>query len=164
MPISKLIVLVSLWLSIFLTAACTTDSTEIADLTIANARLYAQPGESPRQAVNISIRDGKITAIYSGTPIKSAAITDVEGRTVTAGLWNSHVHLTDPRIHSAGDQIVRDMLLKYGFTSVVDTGSELSDTLALAAKIERGELAGPTIITANGSIVFKDGTPQTPRG
>jgi len=156
----KPIKLALLCLSIFLGPGCTSASTQHADLTIVNARVYTQPEVPPLPATNISIRDGKIVAIYSGEPIKSDTIIDVAGQVATAGLWNSHVHLTDPRIKADGAQIVQDMLLRYGFTSVVDTGSELSDTLQLIERIERRDFPGPRIITANGSIVFKDGTPS----
>jgi imidazolonepropionase-like amidohydrolase len=45
------------------------------------------------------------------------------------------------------------MLTQFGFTSVVDTGSVLQNTLALRRRIENGEVAGPRILTA-GMILF----------
>src|SRR5260370_40376001 len=51
------------------------------------------------------------------------------------------------------------MLTGYGFTSVVDTGSVLENTVALRRRIMDGEVAGPRILTA-GLIIFpKDGLP-----
>ncbi|MEM7277986.1 MAG: amidohydrolase family protein, partial [Pseudomonadota bacterium] len=131
-----------------------------AELTIINAHVYPGPGEPPIEGANISISDGRISAIYSGTPINSTKTIDAGGRTVTAGLWNSHVHFTDPRIRHSAEQMVRDMFLRYGFTTVIDAGSELEDTLTLKKRIDEGELAGPRILTANGSFVFTDGTPS----
>jgi imidazolonepropionase-like amidohydrolase len=70
------------------------------------------------------------------------------------------VHFTDPELSTDAALVLRDMLLRYGFTSVVDTGSVLSDTQRLAAAIEAGRLEGPRIITASGSLVYTDGTPS----
>jgi imidazolonepropionase-like amidohydrolase len=48
---------------------------------------------------------------------------------------------------------MQEMLTRYGFTSVVDTGSPLQNTLALRRRVEGGEVAGPRILTA-GMIIF----------
>lgn len=152
--------LLSFVVSILQVQSCSTLSQNSADLTIINARLYAEPGALPIEAANISISDGKITAIYTGAPISSDLIIEADGRTATAGLWNSHVHFTDPQIMHASERIVSNMLLKYGFTTVIDAGSELQDTLTLKKRIEDGLLPGPKILAANGSFVFKDGTPS----
>ena len=45
------------------------------------------------------------------------------------------------------------MLTRYGFTSVVDTGSVLENTLALRRRVASGEVAGPHILTS-GMILF----------
>ena len=51
------------------------------------------------------------------------------------------------------------MLTGYRFTSVVDTGSVLENTVALRNRVSNGEVAGPRILTA-GMIIFpKDGLP-----
>ncbi len=93
-------------------------------------------------------------------------VLDGGGRTATAGLWNSHVHLTDPALGDGtaltpGTQaILQDMLLSRGFTSVVDTGSLPATTLAIRAAIDAGTLDGPRIVMAGGSFVYRDGTPS----
>src|SRR3546814_14799178 len=51
------------------------------------------------------------------------------------------------------------MLVRYGFTSVVDTGSDPRDTGPLRARIESGEIAGPRIITAMSPLFPPDGVP-----
>ena len=139
---------------------CSTPHRTMEDLTIANVTVIPWPGERPIDAANISISDGRISAIYKGPPRNSAVTIDADGRVATAGLWNSHVHLTDPRLAHSGEQMIADMFLKYGFTTVIDTGSELGETLALKSRIGRGELPGPRILTASGSFVFTDGTPS----
>lgn len=152
--------LLSLGFAVLSIQGCSTLPTAIADLTIVNAYVHPGPAEQPIEATNISISDGRITAIYTGTPSSSEVIIDAGGRSATAGLWNSHVHFTDPRIIHSAERMVRDMFLRYGFTTVIDTGSELKETLTLKKRINEGALAGPRILTASGSFVFTDGTPS----
>jgi imidazolonepropionase-like amidohydrolase len=52
------------------------------------------------------------------------------------------------------------MLLRYGFTSVVDTGSDPALTDSLAMAIERGQMDGPRIVRASGGFVYTNGTPS----
>jgi hypothetical protein len=51
------------------------------------------------------------------------------------------------------------MLTRYGFTSVADTGSLLSNTVAIRKRIASGEIAGPRILTAGLPLYPKDGIP-----
>ena len=98
-------------------------------------------------------------------PDEDVARLDADGRAVTAGLWNCHVHLTDPRLGTTPQQVLTEMLLRYGFTSVVDTGSVTSDTVALRHGIANGDLSGPRIVMAGGGFVYRDATPSyLPRG
>ena len=85
---------------------------------------------------------------------------------VTAGFWNSHVHFSEPQFLSAdarpAAQLADDlqaMLTRYGFVWVVDTGSDLRNTLLIRRRIESGEVAGPSIVIAGGLFVPKDGQP-----
>ena len=130
------------------------------DLAITNVRLYPGPGVPPIERATILIRDGMIAAVGSGLATGDLAVLDGRGRAAAAGLWNSHVHFMDPELRTNAATIVREMLLRYGFTSVVDTGSVLEDTQRLAAAIARGEIAGPRIMTASGGFVFTGGTPS----
>ncbi|MEL7313151.1 MAG: amidohydrolase family protein [Pseudomonadota bacterium] len=139
---------------------CSTMHARPADLTIIDATVYPGPGEALLKRANIEISDGRIEAIYFGEPRRTNEVIDAAGRMVTVGLWNSHVHLNDPRLAASSEPLLRHMFLRYGFTTVIDTGSMLDDTLALARRIERREVAGPRIITANGSFVYLDGTPS----
>ncbi len=50
----------------------------------------------------------------------------------------------------------QDMLTRYGFTSVVDIGSLLQNTLALRKRVSAGDVLGPRILTA-GMIIFPKG-------
>ena len=84
---------------------------------------------------------------------------------VTAGFWNCHVHFTEPKWSNAGEQAeatlaqhLRDMVTSHGFTSVVDTGSDPVNTIALRKRIETG-LPGPRIVLAGGAFVGEKGSP-----
>jgi imidazolonepropionase-like amidohydrolase len=88
---------------------------------------------------------------------------DLTGLTLVAGFWNSHVHFSGPQFARADaaspnelDDALRDMLTKWGFTTVFDTGSPLKNTLALKQRIERGAVQGPRIFTT-GDILFPPG-------
>ena len=54
---------------------------------------------------------------------------------------------------------LEQMVNRYGFTSVVDTGSYLPNTLALRARVESGELRGPRIRTTGAGFVPAGGSP-----
>src|SRR5207248_11777826 len=51
------------------------------------------------------------------------------------------------------------MLTRYGFTTVVDTGSLLANTVALRRRIESGDVPGPRILTAGSPLYPPDGIP-----
>lgn len=129
------------------------------NLAIANVTLYPAPDAAPIEAATIVIRDGRVVAVGTGLDTGDLPVLDGEGRAATAGLWNCHVHLTDPALADDPDAVLGAMLLRYGFTNVVDTGSELSDTLRLGADIAAGRVAGPRIVVAGGSLVYANGTP-----
>ena len=110
--------------------------------------------------VSIAIHDGKVIEIGSDISSESAAKLDAMGLVATAGLWNSHVHFTNPALRENAAEVITKTFLQYGFTSVLDTGSELLATKVISGLIDSGEIAGPNIYTANGSFVYKDGTPS----
>ena len=51
------------------------------------------------------------------------------------------------------------MFVRYGFTTVVDTGSFLLNTVAIRKRIASGEVAGPRILTAGTPLYPPDGIP-----
>lgn len=139
--------------------SCSITPSNSVDLIIADITLYATPGSPPLRGASLAIKDGMIVAIGSAVSARSEVVLDGGGRSATAGLWNSHVHFTAPALETDAASEIHNMLLRYGFTSVVDTGSDLGSTLELASSIARGDLAGPRIFLANGSFVYTDGTP-----
>lgn len=89
-----------------------------------------------------------------------------EGCAIVAGFWNSHVHFTEPKWDTANKQPAQKlsdqlqlMLTGSGFTTVVDTGSLLANTIALQRRIDSGNVLGPRILTAGMPIYPPDGIP-----
>ena len=85
---------------------------------------------------------------------------------VVAGFQNSHVHFTEPvwndAAHAGADALTRGlekMLSRYGFTTVFDTGSDQANTVELRARITKGEVRGPRILTVGLPLYPVDGIP-----
>ena len=142
----------------------TSPATAQADLVFVNARVYTKPGEAPITSGTVIVNNGKITNLRKtrkDDPLLPARkLINANGRALSAGLWNSHVHFTSPELGSNPQGVITNMLLRYGFTHVVDTGSTLEQTLKLRKAITSGALLGPNIVLANGSFVHTDGTPS----
>lgn len=143
-----------------------------ADLVITNAAVWAEPDAEPVLDGRITVTAGRIGSVERmSSPVSTMSragvpVLDARGRIVTAGFWNCHVHLTEPVWSAAGradalrlQSALDDMLVSRGFTTVVDLASNSRDTLPLIARIESGELTGPTIYTATEAICPARGLP-----
>ncbi len=139
------------------------------EFALVGARIYPAPDAKPIVDGVIVVAGGKIVSVGEASTLRaprSMRTIDCSGKTLVAGLWNAHVHFMESKWDHAADlpaqQLtaqLQDMLTGYGFTSVVDTGSVLENTIALRSRITNGEVAGPRILTA-GMIIFpKDGLP-----
>ncbi len=138
-------------------------------VAVVGAHVYTSPDAPLLSDATVVVAGGRITAVGPRASIAvpdGTHVIDGAGLTVTAGFWNSHVHFTDRQWNSAGslpadqlsDQMVR-MLTQYGYTHVVDTGSLLSNTLALRRRVESGDVFGPAILTAGDPFTARNGTP-----
>ncbi len=136
-------------------------------LAIQNAKIYTSPDAPPIDGGTIVIQDGKIAAVGTGIPVPSGAqVLPCDHCIVTAGFWNAHVHFTE-RKWSGADWLpavrlnaqLADMLTSRGFTTVVDVGSNLRDTVPIRRRIESGELLGPKIYTAGSAQYPPHGIP-----
>lgn len=133
------------------------------------ARIYTAPDVEPIQNGVILIQNGKILSVGTQSTIKipsTAKLIDCKGLFITAGFQNSHVHFTEPKWENAAkldvakaNQQLQEMFSRYGFTTVVDIGSFLENTVALKTRIEAGEIAGPRILTAGAPLYPSDGVP-----
>src|SRR6202034_3428797 len=97
---------------------------------------------------------------------KDAKKPDCTGSVVVAGFQNSHVHFTEDKWNGAADQPaeklakqLEDMITRYGFTTALDLGSFLANTVALRQRVESGEVAAPRILTAGGGLYPPNGAP-----
>ncbi|HTJ29758.1 MAG TPA: amidohydrolase family protein, partial [Acidobacteriaceae bacterium] len=126
------------------------------DLAITHATVYASPDAPAQKDVTVLIRNGLIRKIGENLPIlKQMKTIDCEGCVVLAGFWNAHVHFMEPKwndaTHQSAEKLTQqmgEMLTHSGFTTVVDTGSDGDNTIALRRRVESGEVAGPHIFTA----------------
>jgi imidazolonepropionase-like amidohydrolase len=138
-------------------------------LALVGGKIYRSPDSSPIENGIVVIEGGSISAVGDRASVKvppSAEVFDCSGAFVTAGFQNSHVHFTEPKWADAASQPaavlssqLEAMLTRYGFTTVVDTGSMLANTAALRRRIESGELPGPRILTAGSPLFPPDGIP-----
>jgi imidazolonepropionase-like amidohydrolase len=127
-------------------------------LALLGATIYPSPTVAPIVHGVVLIRGSRIAAVGQQGAVRIPAnVTklDCTGLYVTAGFQNSHVHFTEAKWNDAAQQPaaklsehLSEMLTRYGFTSVVDLASTLTNTVALSARVESGEVAGPRIRTA----------------
>jgi len=126
------------------------------DLAITGATVYSAPDAAARSGVTVLIRHGVIAGIgkHSQVP-KGVETISCQGCVVLAGFWNAHVHFMEPKWNDAANQPAEkltrqmiEMVTHSGFATVVDTGSDGENTVALRRRVESGEVLGPRILTA----------------
>jgi imidazolonepropionase-like amidohydrolase len=149
--------------------AVTANANAAEVLALVRAKIYASPSDPPISDGTIIIRGEKIAAVGETGKITippNAKPIECKGEVITAAFQNSHVHFTEPKWTDAEEQPAEkltrqlfDMFVRYGFTTVVDTGSLLPNTVAIRKRIESGEIAGPRILTAGGPLYPPNGIP-----
>jgi imidazolonepropionase-like amidohydrolase len=139
-------------------------------------RLLDRPGNAPRGASTLVVRNGAIEAVREGfvgaEGFPGAAVVDLRQHFVLPGLIDSHVHLDSDR---AGDEGLLELLtnsdayfayeaavnarktLEAGFTSVRNLGNGGGVTLALRDAIAAGKVPGPRILDAGEGISTTSG-------
>jgi imidazolonepropionase-like amidohydrolase len=162
-----------LWLLLAL-ALCRTGADDGATLALVGGTVYSSPTAAPLSNAVVLIVNGKIAAVGKRAEVKvpkEARIIDCARKTIVAGFWNSHVHFVEQvwqpgygaKVGNACSVCLmaahmRDMLARWGFTTVWDLGSDPSQTLGLRRMTEGGALLGPQILMA-GDIFPKGGHP-----
>jgi imidazolonepropionase-like amidohydrolase len=142
----------------------------LAQLALVGATIYTSPGDPPVRNGVVLIEDGKILAAGARSAVRvppGADSLDCSGLTITAGLWNSHVHFFERKWSNAASipapELARqfeDMLTRFGFTGAFDLSSLWENTRKLRERIESGEVAGPHIrSTGEGIIAANPGIP-----
>jgi imidazolonepropionase-like amidohydrolase len=140
-----------------------------SDLALVGAKIYPSPTEQAIENGSILVHDGRIVAFGPSAAVKvprNATVIDCKGLIVTAGFWNSHVHILTPGLLHAeklsSQQItsqLEEMLTRWGFTTVFDIASVLNNTTLIRRRIENGEVKGPRILTVGEPFWTKGGTP-----
>jgi imidazolonepropionase-like amidohydrolase len=76
------------------------------------------------------------------------------------------VHFTESKFADAATKeapelaaAMTDMLNRFGFTTVVDTASNIANTVALRERVEKWEVPGPRILTAGFALYPRNGIP-----
>jgi imidazolonepropionase-like amidohydrolase len=136
---------------------------------LVGAKIYPAPDAPAIENGIVLVQNGKITAVGINDKVhfpRGAKAIDCAGKTIVAGFWNSHVHFTEPKWNNAASlpagqltSQIQEMLTRYGFTSVVDTGSVPANTVALRKRVESGEALGPRILTAGSPLYPHNGIP-----
>lgn len=138
-------------------------------------RLLDRPGQSPRGNATIVVRDGKVVEVRDGfsAPEAGASVVDLKDRYVLPGLIDMHVHLWgiggDPlqarlleTTRDDADEMMTAVVnarktLDAGFTTVRDLGGDPRGIRALRDAIERGDVAGPSVVNAGTMISVTGG-------
>jgi imidazolonepropionase-like amidohydrolase len=139
------------------------------DLAIVGARIYPAPDAAPIDDGVVIVRGGRIVSVGSRSEIpvpRAARLIDARGSVLTAGFWNSHIHLMTPALlNAATDKAetlqsgLETMLTRWGFTTVFDLASSTDNALALRRRVNSGKIAGPLILSVGDPFFPKDGTP-----
>jgi imidazolonepropionase-like amidohydrolase len=142
----------------------------VSGLALRGATIYPAPESAPIHDGIVITRNGRIEAVgpRAGVTVPPGMpVIDLTGQVLVAGFWNSHVHFAEPFASAETapaaqlSTAAREMLTRWGFTTVFDTGSELTNTLALRKRIESGAVDGPRIFTT-GNILYPIGA-KNPR-
>ncbi|HMD09353.1 MAG TPA: amidohydrolase family protein [Candidatus Acidoferrum sp.] len=130
---------------------------------LVGATIYVSPTETPIRDAVVLIQGEKIVSVGSRAQMQfpeTARVLDCFGLTITAGLWNSHVHFFERKWADVAaipapelSRQLQDMLARYGFTSVFDTGSVWENTRRLRDRIDSGEVPGPKIRSTGEGLV-----------
>ena len=142
---------------------------QASDLALVGAKIYLSPSEPPIERGTILLHGGRIQSAGPSAEIKLPSgtnVIDCKGLVVTAGFWNSHVHILLPELLHAENlssgQItaqLQQMLTRWGFTTVFDIASVLQNTNLIRHRIESGDVKGPRILTVGEPFWVKGGTP-----
>jgi imidazolonepropionase-like amidohydrolase len=130
---------------------------------LVGATIYVSPTEAPIRDGVVLVQGEKIVAVGARAQMQfpeTAHILDCFGLTITAGLWNSHVHFFERKWADAAampapelTRQLEDMLTRYGFTTVFDIGSSWENTRRLRDRIDSGEIPGPRIRSTGPGLV-----------
>lgn len=122
-------------------------------------------GPNPNQWV--LVENGVIQSVQGKRPLVTYSdliVVDGRGKYLIPGLWDSHVHLTFRADFSAEEQLKH--FLRFGITSVRDTGGQISQLLKVRDYAARQPLASAQVYVSgpllDGKPLIYDGGPGFP--
>jgi imidazolonepropionase-like amidohydrolase len=108
---------------------------------LVNARLIDGTGPAPVEGATILVRDGRIAAVGRDVDLPAGvARVDVAGATVLPGLWDMHVHYSQPEWLAVS--------LATGVTTARDAANELDFVVGLRDAVREGRALGPRLLLA----------------
>lgn len=112
-----------------------------AKILLQNARLIDGLREAPLENASVLIDGERIAAVQAGRiqPPQGAQVIDLEGKTVTPGLIDTHVHTI-----MIGDEGLK-LFMANGITAVRDCGARLERVTAIRDALWSGKKFGPRL-------------------
>jgi imidazolonepropionase-like amidohydrolase len=122
-------------------------------IVIHGARLIDGNGGRPIEDTTIAIEGGRFTRVIQGKIAfpNGARIIDAKGRTVLPGFIDNHVHYRD---------LLGELFLAFGVTSVRDLGNHPQWILAQRDAVNEGHIKGPRIFCAGGGFYGRASAPH----
>jgi cytosine/adenosine deaminase-related metal-dependent hydrolase len=125
-------------------ASHTSGSRPVAMNAITDVHVISMTDGSVRRHRTVTVVDGWITAIDSGTvPVSGATVIDGRGGYLIPGLHDAYAHI---------DESSAPLFVAHGVTTVRNTMPGLPRHLALRDAIRRGDVLGPTVFTTGPPI------------
>lgn len=138
-------------------------------LVLRGEKVYLSPDQPPLTNAAVVIRGGRIVSVSPAAELPKGAPAPhatCSGPVVTAGFYNSHVHLMGPMWDKAAtmpraqlETSLTHLLLRHGFTTAVDLASDRDNTAVIQRRIASGEVAGPRVLTLGLPIFPPKGLP-----
>lgn len=138
-------------------------------LVLRGDKVYLSPDQPPLTNAAVIIRAGRIVSVTpagdlpEGSPAPHATCS---GPVVTAGFYNSHVHLMGPLWDNAAampraqlEAGLTNLLTRHGFTTAVDLASDRDNTRVIQRRIASGDVTGPRVLTLGLPVFPPKGLP-----
>lgn len=142
--------------------------TSTSPLLLRADKIYLSPNQPPLLNGAVTIQDGRISRIQTASELpKEAPVHGTcSGPVLTAGFYNSHVHIMGPQWENAAalpraqvETQLANLATRHGFTTIVDLTSDRDNTLALQRRLSSGEVTGPRLLTLGLPIYPPNGIP-----
>ena len=131
---------------------------QVDNLAITNVTVFTEPHKPPLENVTVLLKKGKFKEIGSSNSVKipnGYRIINGEGKYITAGYWNSHVHFMEPKWNNAGnipkdslEAYLQEMFSSKGFVYVFDLAQiDFENFNTLRNIVQNSEIKSPTILS-----------------